>query len=35
MEEMFGLDWLIGLAKHAIWGDTSYFLNLLLLAFPK
>jgi hypothetical protein len=33
--EMSKLGWLIGLVMHAIWADSLYFLNLLLLSISK
>jgi hypothetical protein len=35
MGEISTLPWLIGLVKHVIWGDSSYFLYLLLLSLSK
>jgi hypothetical protein len=33
--EISRLSWLIGLVKHVMWADSSYFLYLLLLSISK
>jgi hypothetical protein len=35
MGEISKLGWLMGFVEHAIWADSLYFLNLLLLSTSK
>jgi hypothetical protein len=35
MGEISKLGWLMGFVEHAIWTDSLYFLNLLLLSISK